>query len=410
MDKDNQGIVVKSNEIIQKSRFELTLLEMKIVDHLIASIKSPKYDKEFNIIEFSIYDFLHKLGQEKVGKSNYENLKKVLKNLRDKSVYIELPDGRETTVSWIEKPIFNKRSGIVQIKLDDDMKPYLLNLSKNFSARYEKYTLKLESGFSHRLYELLFSFKNIPSKQKIYPLEELRVRLNATKKSYENYGTFKQRILVSSVKEINEKTDMNVSYKEIKKGRKVDSIIFFIKMKEGSLSPYSSTEKEEEGVKILEDNWQETEKDEVLLARPKFVNICREIQEKVFVYNFGIYEVIELVSETEPLMEGWKYEIEDMNAFRGENKNIEDQLFEKLSSYLFAKYAYTKRQIKDIKKAVPYMKKVIQSEANILKVNNNNPKKEIVCWYDNLEENEEEVEVDENELKTLMEELAKETS
>jgi len=45
------------------------------------------------------------------------------------------------------------------------------------------------------------------------------------------YGAIKQRILEISKREINKKTDLTLSYSEIKKGRKVEAIKFKITQK-----------------------------------------------------------------------------------------------------------------------------------------------------------------------------------
>ena len=47
--------VVKSNDLIQKSRFDLSLQEQKIILYLISQI--TPYDEEFKLYEFSITDF-----------------------------------------------------------------------------------------------------------------------------------------------------------------------------------------------------------------------------------------------------------------------------------------------------------------------------------------------------------------
>ena len=226
----NTPIVVKNNKLIRDAKFQLSALEMDVVNHLIAQIGSSQYDAEFNTLEFSIMEFLNFLDYKDIGGSGYQYLKKVLKDLRDKSVYIELEDGTETTVTWIEKPKFHKRSGMVSVKLDDDMKPYLLMQTENFTQWSENVTKILDSKYSKRLYEILRSYTGI--KKKKYSVEELKNKLNATAKTYEKYGIFKQKILAPVIDEINEKSDITVKYKEIvKKGKKVEAIEFVLAKK-----------------------------------------------------------------------------------------------------------------------------------------------------------------------------------
>ena len=62
-------------------------------------------------------------------------------------------------------------------------------------------------------------------------LDSLRDKVGAIPKSYSVYGNFKKKALEPSIKEINEKTDLQITYEEVKKGRKVESIKFYIKSK-----------------------------------------------------------------------------------------------------------------------------------------------------------------------------------
>ena len=52
------------------------------------------------------------------------------------------------------------------------------------------------------------------------------------------YGNFKNKILLPAIKELNEHTDLSISFKEIKKGRSVERIEFTIRQapeKEGKI-------------------------------------------------------------------------------------------------------------------------------------------------------------------------------
>ena len=50
-------------------------------------------------------------------------------------------------------------------------------------------------------------------------------------KTYENFAAFKRRILEPAMKEINEYTDLHLTYEPITKGRKVVKIKFHIAQK-----------------------------------------------------------------------------------------------------------------------------------------------------------------------------------
>lgn len=106
MKQDNKHLeirnntVVKANELIQKSRFSLTLQQQKIVLYLISQI--TMYDEDFKLYEFSIVEFCKVCGIDYESGKNYADLKAAIKEIADKSVWIRLANGKQTLVRWIE--------------------------------------------------------------------------------------------------------------------------------------------------------------------------------------------------------------------------------------------------------------------------------------------------------------------
>lgn len=222
--------VTKANELIQKSRFSLSLQQQKIVLYLISQI-SP-YDEDFGLYEFSIQEFCRVCGIDENSGGNYQVLKAAIKEIRDKSIWVTLANGRETTLAWIEKPYIDPGSGIIQIRLDKDMKPFLLQLKQNFTSYELLWTLHFKSKYTIRLYELVKSihFHDLDPYTKIFALEELKRLLGA--ETYKTYQAFKERVLLRAVREINEYSDKTLSYEVIKSGRAVSKIKFTVSSKD----------------------------------------------------------------------------------------------------------------------------------------------------------------------------------
>ena len=85
----------------------------------------------------------------------------------------------------------------------------------------------MNSVYSIRIYELLKQYERI-RKRKL-TLEELRYFLGIEKEKYIQYGHLKNKVLLVAQKEINEKTDIQFTFNEIKTGRKVTGFEFDIK-------------------------------------------------------------------------------------------------------------------------------------------------------------------------------------
>lgn len=217
--------VVKANDLIRNSRFHLSTQEQKIILYLISKIKPE--DMELKEHTFELVDFISICGLCKDSGANYQYIKQTLKGLRDKSVWIELEKGVETTLGWIDKIKFNSRSGKITIKIDDMMKPYLLQLQDHFTQYELLYTLAMKSQYSLRLYELMKSYEFRHGHT--FDIDELKKALNAEK--YARFPDFKRSVLDMAINEIEELSDISVSYSIEKQGRRYARIVFSVKQK-----------------------------------------------------------------------------------------------------------------------------------------------------------------------------------
>ena len=254
--KSREYLVSKSNQIVQKSRYDFSVTEQRTIAYICSKIKpivaidrakgTPfQLDYEFNIL-----DYCRTCGIQDNGRQ-YEDVKATLKSLRDKSMWLTLPDGSETTVGWLAKATTNKRSGIAKIKIDEELAPYLFDLQSRFLSYGLKNILNMKSQYSIRLYELLKSYYDMkvgqidhrePTEKLFNPkkiswsldLNEVkRLLMIENQKSYNNFAELKRRVLEPSQKEINKLTDINIDFEPIKNGRKTVKLKLTIISKTG---------------------------------------------------------------------------------------------------------------------------------------------------------------------------------
>ena len=99
---------------------------------------------------------------------------------------------------------------------------------------FTKYTLEqtaqLKSLYAVRLYELLIQWREA-RKTQLFELETFREQLGLGVNDYKRMSDFKRRVLESSIKEINEKTDIKVSYTQEKKGTTIVGFKFVVREK-----------------------------------------------------------------------------------------------------------------------------------------------------------------------------------
>lgn len=220
--KNEKLLVVKANSLIQKSRYKLSLQEQKIILYLISKIMPN--DTELKEYKFSVIEFCELCGIDyQQNKQTHAYIKQVIKNLADKSEWIEL-DEVETLIRWIAKARITKRSGIITIKLDEDLMPYLLELKKNYTKYQLQNIIPMKSKYGIRLYELLKSYLNLGKVR--FSIEELKIRLDST--NYTNLKDFKRRVLEPALKDIEVYSDLTVEPVFIKAKNKCVAIEFIL--------------------------------------------------------------------------------------------------------------------------------------------------------------------------------------
>ena len=229
-------VVYKSNELIQKFKNTFSLQEMKLINFIVSNINSPKYDDEFNTITVPMKILAKEIGYvSRSGKAD-QDIKDALASLsRQQSDFIEIvnKNGKveETIVRWLERPRIDKETGMVTLKLDDVLKPYLLDLKKNYTKYELLFSIKMQSKYALKLYELLKSWEKSKHGRKEFDLDYLKNHIDAPS-SYKNFNNFKTRVLDKALKEINDITELIVSYETITRGKKVTGLIFHISKKE----------------------------------------------------------------------------------------------------------------------------------------------------------------------------------
>ena len=226
--RKREYVVSKSNIIIQQSRYSLSMQEQKALAYICSLIKPTDTTLTY---EFNILDFCAVLGITHSGK-NYSDIKRTLKNLVSKVMWLKLDNDTETTVNWLSKVYINKHQGICKIILDNDLAPYLLNLREKFLSYGLYNVLALRSKYSLRLYELLKSYLYLNNKTfKVDELKELLMLGSSSSKSYSEFKVFNRNILAKSISEINDITDIYIEYTTIKHIRSVVAIEFKIRKK-----------------------------------------------------------------------------------------------------------------------------------------------------------------------------------
>jgi len=207
-------LVIKSNELINMQT-DLSLIQLKVFTKIIMStVTNP--NAEF--YRYSIKDLLKDFN---ITSKHHVALKKATAWMI-RAVILKTQNGEE------QLPLFTKvsyNSWIVDMYLHPDLKPYILDIKERYTKYFYQSITGLNSMYSVRLYELLKQYEFRKSKN--FEIDEFRFILNIWDK-YSKYTDFRKRVLLSSQKELLEKTDIAFEFEEIRESRRVVRLDFKI--------------------------------------------------------------------------------------------------------------------------------------------------------------------------------------
>ena len=216
-------LVVKGNELIQKKRYNLTATQQKFLAYVISRIKPD--DTIATLYEIRVEDFCSMTGIDKT--YFYDEFIKMIDRFDEQSFWIDTED-ELYKFRWFNDTRYIKGAGKVDLYLSRALKDYLFELKSNFT-QYELYNvMALHSKYAIRLFELFKSYEY--QHYKTFDTEDLKHLLYA--ENYKNFADFKKRVLEPAIDEINNYTELNVSFEPVFKGRKVIQIAFKIKLKD----------------------------------------------------------------------------------------------------------------------------------------------------------------------------------
>jgi len=235
----SKDLIVKENKLVM-SRYHLTITQMKFISYL--SSKINKNDIDFLTYNFYVNDMLKILG---IDRANYKQLRVSLRQLMTKHIVIEDNKDKIVETTFLSSFEIDKNNNIVEVEFSKALKPFLLQLRKNFTKLSLAKILRFDSQYSIRFYEIVESKASINSKyhnknilEFEYDLNELKEILvgeynNKTekveiKKAYNKYNNFKAKVIEVAYKELKEKGDYYFEYEPIKTGRTYTSIKFTI--------------------------------------------------------------------------------------------------------------------------------------------------------------------------------------
>ena len=224
-------LVVKDNALINAS-YNLDLVEQRLI--LLAIVEARESGKGINAndpLEVHAEGYINQFGVHRNGA--YQALKNASKDLFVRQFSFQEKRSRglaNVTSRWVSEIAYIEDAACVELIFAPAIIPLITRLEEHFTSYELEQVSKLNSGYAIRLYELIIAWRST-GKTPVISYEDLRKKLGVLDHEYKVKADFKKRVLDSSLKQINEHTDITVKHEQHKTGREITGFSFRFKQK-----------------------------------------------------------------------------------------------------------------------------------------------------------------------------------
>ena len=227
-----KNLVVKDKALINAS-YNLELVEQRLI--LLAIVEARTSGKGVtpnNSLTITASSYMNHFGTNR--NTAYQALKDACNNLFERQFsYIETNTKGNTEVvrsRWVSEIRYIDNEASVKLIFSPTVSPLITLLEKNFASYELEQVAQLNSKYAVRLYEVVIAWRST-GKTPMIAIDELRNRLGVLDNEYTVTADFKRWALDKPIKQINEKTEINLSYEQHKQGRKIVGFTFTVKQK-----------------------------------------------------------------------------------------------------------------------------------------------------------------------------------
>jgi len=208
--------VTVSNEMIM-ARLDWNIMMHRILMVLISQIDS-KNDERFQTQRVPVRR-IRDMAQV-TQKSIHEEAAEAASKLVREPIEFWSPDKKD----YEGYPIFAKckyesRQGMIEAKFNEDARPFLLQLRKHFTQYRLEQAIPLSTPYAIRTYEISKMIERPGERRsRQIPVERFRSMFKLESK-YERHCDMRRRVIDPSVREVNKKTDVEISCDDVRDGQ-----------------------------------------------------------------------------------------------------------------------------------------------------------------------------------------------
>ena len=227
-------LVVKDNALMNAS-YNLELVEQRLI--LLAIIEARESGKGINAndpLTIHAESYINQFGVAK--HTAYQALKDACKDLFARQFSYQERRRKGTiniTSRWVSQIGYMNNEATVELVFAPAVVPLITRLEEQFTKYDIEQVSDLSSAYAVRLYELLICWRSI-GKTPLIELTEFRKRIGVLDTEYKRMAQLKERVINLAVQQINEHTDITVTYEQHKAGREIIGFTFSFTQKKPS--------------------------------------------------------------------------------------------------------------------------------------------------------------------------------
>jgi plasmid replication initiation protein len=240
-------LYVRMSNLLIRAGHGLSLPEKRIV--MLALSKLNKQKTNMGEMPTERVARIHATELAEVGNISvdvaYRELRDGQKKLYDRSITscFDPVTGEEKDgfFRWVTRMHYQNKEGWIEAAFNPDVLPYICELEKEFTSYKLSRAGAFRSIYTWRLFELLMQFKHTGLLK--ISVEELHKALETPSVYQQNFYHLRKKIIAPAIEEIKEKDGLNVQWKPIKKGRRVELIEFSFPVEQQKVIPLSKKQK-----------------------------------------------------------------------------------------------------------------------------------------------------------------------
>ncbi|GAA4509080.1 hypothetical protein GCM10023172_42150 [Hymenobacter ginsengisoli] len=220
----SKEIEIRQHNALTNARYEYTEIQLDLLFFLLSKLRKDQQDR---VYELNIKDLSLLTGK----KYNAAYLHKATSDMGSRVFEVQT-ETRYRQLWMFQRVDYLLGQGIIEIKLTEDITPYLFDLKENFTSYELASALRLTSKYAKRIYQYCSQWKD-QGETKKYDIQDFKQMLGLLddkgNEKMLRISDFRESVLDVAVKQINEHTELNISYKLEKRVRTYTHIVFTVK-------------------------------------------------------------------------------------------------------------------------------------------------------------------------------------